>query len=123
MYKMQYHDESHTDQLCDLSKQTFREECQHMFCKKCIITYLNRDCNMSIQLVKLGQKQLVSEYLGLRSSPNQTSADFFHQGGCTASLFHMCNVSIDGRLQPGTVAMNDKLRKYCNSNQGQVNFC
>ena len=74
-------------------KNVMLPKCQHMFCKKCIITYPNRDCKTSIQLVKLGQKQIVSEYLDLRSSPNQTPAYFFYQSGYTASLFHACNVT------------------------------
>ena len=59
----------------------------------------------------------MSEYYDLRSSPNQSLADFFHQSGYTASLLHSCNVSVDGRLQAGQVKITDELRKYCNSYQ------
>ena len=95
-------------------------KCQHTFCQKCILTFLNKNGKTSIKLVKLGQKQLVSEYFDLRSSPSQTPAEFFHQSGYTVSLFHECNVSVDGRLQAGQVTMSDKLQKYCNSNQDYI---
>ena len=81
---------------------------------------MTRDCNMSIKLDKLGEKQLVSDYLDLRSSPLQTAADFFHQSGYTSSLSHACNVSMDGKLKSGTVVMKENLRKHCNANKGFI---
>ena len=92
-------------------------KCQHTFCRKCIFSNLNRDGKTSVQMFKLGTKKVVMDYLDLRESPSQSPADFFYKSTYTASLFHACNVGIDGRLQTGKVRMTDRLRKHCNLNQ------
>ena len=91
-------------------------KCQHTFCRKCLFSYLNRDggSKITVEMTKLSQRKVVMDYIYLRDSPNQTPADFFYKNTYTSSLFHVCNVGINGRLQSGQVRMTNKLRKNCN---------
>ncbi len=91
-------------------------KCQHTFCRKCLFAYLNRDggSEITVEMTKLSQRKVVMDYLYLRDSPNQTPADFFYKNSYTSSLFHACNVGINGRLHSGQVRMTNKLRKNCN---------
>ena len=103
------------------SKNVMLPKCQHSFCKGCIIKHMTSDLdNISIKLHKLSEKQLVADYMDLRSSNLQSAADFFRQSSYTKSLFHACNLSMDGQLKTGAVVMNESLRKHCNSQKSYI---
>lgn len=93
------------------SKNVMLPKCQHSFCTECIIKHMTSESdNIGIRLDKLDKKQLVADYLDLRSNNLQSAADFFSKSGYTSSLFHACDLSMDGQLNTGSVVMNANLK-------------
>ena len=80
------------------------------------MSFLHKNGRSNIQLVKMGHRQVASDYYAFRSSPDQTPAEFL-QSGYAAPLFPACNVNKDGKLQAGQIKVTDKLKKDCKRNQ------
>ena len=112
-----------TDANCVICRDTLSKDnvmlpkCQHYFCRICIESFIHRNAKSSVQMMKLTAQKIVSDYIDLRHSPMQTPVDFFYNTPYSASLFHTCNVDINGRLASGKVRMTEKMRREFNLNQ------